>query len=382
MSRTIISLSAAATLLGTAGLAGAQDALTQHTETVVAPAVELPRQLVINLGAGGTYNSGNTDSIAANAGGQLSYKKDDHQLALEALGTVSFADDPAIEGTDYERNAGSVIGRGRYDLFLSRSDALFVALAPRRDVNAGLDLRLQNQVGYLRNLFYPGDDHRLWLEAGYDLTYDNFAELTQTLEENVTADAPMLAIDDQGNSWTVKRTRDIVTEPDPEIVHSIRLFFGYNNRLSELATASLGLETLLEPQDLANVRMTGVADLSSSVSSRFKVGVQFRVLYDNVPVPGKEKVDTITALQLIYNYDSLAAPAAAPVCDCSAEVAAAEAACAAQSECPPPAAEPAPEAQVLDAPSVPVAEPSATAPTGDAIDEAAEVEPAAAADAQ
>jgi hypothetical protein len=340
--------------------------ITQHTEAAMAAAVEMPKQVVINIGAGGTLSSGNTQSIAANAGGQLAYRKSRHQIGLEVLGTVGFADDPSDQKTDYERNSGGVIGRGRYDLFLSANDALFLAVQPRRDVNAGLNLRLQNQAGYLRNLYTTGDDHRLWTEAGYDLTYDNFSRLTTTTVTDITGDVdPDDTMDEDGVMGTVTRTTSRDVKPAPEIVHSARLFFGYVNRLNAVATASLGVETLLEPRDLHNVRVNALADLTSSLTARFKLGIQFRALFDNVPVAGKEKLDTITALQLIYNYDSLtpAAPAAPP-CDCTADVAAAEAACAERFVCPP---VPAPE------PTVPVAEAPGETPVGPATSSAAEL---------
>src|SRR6185312_15987407 len=71
---------------------------------------------------------------------------------------------------DVARNLRS---RGRYALFLSTMDALFLSGIYRWDTFAGLDARLQGQVGYMRNL-YVEEKLRLWGELGYDLTYENY----------------------------------------------------------------------------------------------------------------------------------------------------------------------------------------------------------------
>ncbi len=327
-------------------------AIAQHKEAVAAPP-PVADQTLVNLAAGATLNGGNTEAYAANGGGRFVAIRHPHQFTVEGLGTLGFARNDTT--TEVAKTSANVIGRARYDFFLSRMDAVFLALAPRRDTFAGLNIRLQTQLGYLRNLYFPEDAHRFWAELGYDLTYDDFAEITTISVETNPADVINEPPDDlePGSHQTITRTTTSHHDPGHDVVHSGRLFLGYTNTLHSFAALNLGLETLFDVEDKQNVRVGGTAELNSSLSERFKLGIQLRILFDNVPVEGvAKKYDTITALQLIYTYDSLAGAEAAPACpacDCSADVAAARAACATAEPAPmepvpPPAAPAAPEA--------------------------------------
>ena len=293
----------------------------------IAQRPKLSEQTMLSLGLGATANGGNTKSYGGTLGGRAGYIRGRHQLTLEALGSVSAARQESL--ADVKFTSRNVVARARYDLFLSDHDALFIAVAPRRDTFAGLDIRLQNQIGYLRNLFYFSDSHRFWGELGYDLTYDNFSVVERTESENLT-DAVRAANPDlvpEGASIT--RTVKIKEGAKSERIHSARLFLGYTNRLFASANLSVGVETLLDFQDKENVRVNGLVELTSSITHSFKLGVQGRVLYDHVPVPGLKEYDTVTALQLVYTFDSQAGAlnAPCPICDCSAQVQAARSSC-------------------------------------------------------
>jgi putative salt-induced outer membrane protein YdiY len=294
----------------------------------------------MQLAAGATLNGGNTENYSANGGGRLNLIQKPHQLTIELLGTLGYAKN--ADTGDVEKTSGNVLGRARYDLFLSRMNALFIAMAPRRDTFAGLDLRLQNQIGYLRNLYFPEDSHRFWSELGYDATYDRFAKV-----------APMPG------------AAKVRPSPSTDVVHSARLFLGYTNLIHPVATLNLGVETLVDVEEKKNLRVNGTAELTSSLGERFKLGIQYRVLFDNVPVDGvKKKYDTITAIQLIYTYDSLAGEPEAPpcpACDCTAEVNAARESCAPSAPLAEPPAQVQPAAEVVP-PVAPAAEAAPPAP--------------------
>jgi len=298
---------------------------TQPEKIVVArPKVE--QQTVLNVVFGATINGGNTKSYGGSLGGRAGYIRDRHQLTLEALGSMGGARQEDSEKVAW--TSRQVVARLRYDLFLSQHDALFVALAPRRDVNAGLNLRLQNQIGYLRNLFYFSDAHRFWSELGYDLTFDRFSVLETTVNADITDQIyPDPALRPEG--VTVTQSTTTRERGKDRRVHSARIFLGYANRLFASANLSVGLETLLDFQDADNVRLNGLAELTSSITQSFKLGVQGRVLYDHVPVPGTRNFDTVAAVQLVYTFDSLAGMlvATCPACDCSAQVEAARKEC-------------------------------------------------------
>ncbi len=292
-------------------------------------------QTLINVAFGATVNGGNTKLFAGNLGGRFGLIKGNHQLTVEGLGTMGGARGNHL--TDVTWTSRSMIGRVRYDIFLSHADALFVAEAPRRDRFAGFDLRLQNQTGYLRNLFQRSDAHRFWSELGYDLTYDNFAAVDKAVMTDITTDVrnaeaaagvpPEQSLAPPGA--TITRSVDMRSSEGHQFIHSARIFFGYTNRLAASANVSVGAETLIDFQDIKNVRVNGLAELTSSITGAFKLGIQSRVMFDNVPVTNTKKYDTILAVQLVYTFDSLAGAANAqcPVCDCKSQVEAARAAC-------------------------------------------------------
>lgn len=297
----------------------------QPEKIAVRPKVQ--EQTVINIALGATANGGNTESYAATLGGRIGYVRTRHQLTAEALGSMGRARQESRNRVDWtSRNA---VARLRYDIFVAEHDALFVAIAPRRDAFAGLDLRLQNQIGYLRNLFFFSDAHRFWSELGYDFTYDNFSIIQRTQNVDITNEVRGLNPELAPDGSTVTRTTTVRETGDANFVHSARVFFGYTNRLFASANLSVGVETLLDFQDKRNVRVNSLAELTSSITHSFKLGVQARILFDNVPVPGTRSFDTVAALQLVYTFDSLAGAlnAPCPICDCSSQVNAARASC-------------------------------------------------------
>jgi hypothetical protein len=312
---TTIRLAVFSAVLGLAVSARAQPVtpIAQHTEAVTVLPTEPADQLTLSAALGATLNSGNTESYAGNASGRLGLMRYPHQLTIEGLGTLGYT---AIGGNDVEQTSANVIGRGRYDLFLSRMDALFVAVQPLRNTFAGIEGRIQSQVGYLRNLYFPADTHRLWGEAGYDFTYDWYGEIATT-ETVYSGSGEGVTIPGVLATDTVTATRTVTLPKDQRGINSARLFFGYTNLLYAAANLNLGVEALfnLKGSESDDVRINSLAEITSSISEHFKLGVQARILFDNVPVPTKKKTDAIIGVQLVYSYDSLAAkpaPAEAP----------------------------------------------------------------------
>jgi putative salt-induced outer membrane protein YdiY len=276
---------------------------TTERPTLVAP--ELPQHITASISAGSTLNGGNTKSYAATLGGRFQLVHKPHQFTIEGLGTY-IASRNAADGNKIDPTAMNAVGRARYDIFLTKNDALFAALAPRTDRFAGIDFRLQTQAGYLRNLYKPADNHRLWIEAGYDGTYDNLTP------------------------WLPPGTPKPEVKPDikkHEFIHSVRGFVGYTNMLTPLATINVGMELLYDLQDKKNTRVNSSAELTSSLTTRFKLSLLSRILYDHKPVPGKTKADYITTAQIVFTYDSVKPPPTCAACDCSDEVAVAKRSC-------------------------------------------------------
>jgi putative salt-induced outer membrane protein YdiY len=64
---------------------------------------------------------------------------------------------------------------------------------------------------------------------------------------------------------------------------------------------ALGLETLLNLEDTADLRLNGEAAVRASISGNLQLETKFTLRFDNQPVPGKQTLDTITQLSLIYS---------------------------------------------------------------------------------
>ncbi len=250
--------------------------VVQHTEAVHA---EVFQEDVTSLNAtlGGAFSTGNTEAWQLNTGSAFDLIRGRHGLGLTmdfAYGRANIVDDGTEAMIDTVRNLRA---RARYDFFLTPMDAMFVAAVYRWDTFAGLDTRAQGQVGYLR-YFYKAEKHRLWGELGYDLTYDNYDP------------DPLLDVNDPA-----------LILPGDDVVHSVRLFLGYDNQLNEQVTFLTGAAGLINVEDTDDFRLSWSSALRSTIGAGFQVELKFNLDLDTQPVPGAEKVDTTTLINLIYN---------------------------------------------------------------------------------
>jgi len=294
-----------------------------------------PDKLNWTVGLGGTLNTGNTRTFAFSTNSHFQLKRSEHQLTMDVTGIYGLAalrDDTTGDFSGWNPNAGNVFGQVRYDYFLTPNNALVAAVQARHDRFAGLELRFQGQLGYLRN-FVNEESHRFWGEAGYDLTYDDFffeqARLMMLPAPNLTQ----------------------------QVVHSARVFLGYDNHVNEAVTFLTGVEALFDFQEASNVRLNVISELRSKLGANFQVSLQHTLRFDGVPPEGKATLDNILVVNLVYSLvDEKAEPRAEDTVE--SEVTTVE-------EPPPappaaePAAEPAPTEPAADAPGADAAAPAA-----------------------
>jgi putative salt-induced outer membrane protein YdiY len=257
-------------------------AIEQHTEAVAADEFQAD-VTTLHASVGGSLNTGNTEAWTLTTGSAFVLVRGRHGLALNmdfAYGRANVADDLDMNGEEVDEPVDTVRNlrsKGRYDFFLTPMDSIFAASAYRWDTFAGLDIRVQGQLGYMRS-FFKITDHRFWGELGYDITYDNYDP------------DPLLA-----------DPADPMTElPGDEVVHSVRGFVGYDNKLNAALTFLTGLEGLLNVEDTKDLRVNWDNALRSAISGSFQLEVKFSLQLDTQPVPDTEKVDTATTLTLIY----------------------------------------------------------------------------------
>lgn len=273
-------LSAAALLtLGSCSFALAASAqpaaMEQHSEKVKADQFQAD-VTTLNASVGGALNTGNTEAWQLTAGSVFALVRGRHGMGLNmdfAFGRANVADDMRDELVDTVRNLRT---KARYDFFLTPMDSLFLAAAYRWDTFAGLDARVQGQVGYMRSLFKE-ENHRLWAELGYDLTYDNYDP-----DPLPNPDVPGEFLDGD------------------QVVHSARGFLGYDNKLNAVLTFTTGVEGLLNVEDTKDFRLAWDNALRSAIAGSFQLELKFSLQLDTKPVPGAEKLDTATTLNLIY----------------------------------------------------------------------------------
>lgn len=262
-------------LLALASTASAQPAaVEQYTEKIKVDVFQADvTTLTASLGA--AVNTGNTEAWQINTGSDFALVRGRHGFAANmafAYGRANVPSDTKDALVDTVRNLKT---KARYDFFLTPMDALFLAAAYRWDTFSGLDARVQGQVGYMRN-FFKVEKHRFWGELGYDLTYDNY-------------DPDPL--------------RDPMTNavlPGDDVVHSARLFLGYDNQLSEKLTYLTGIEGLINVEDTDDVRVAWDNALRSAIGGGFQVELKLSIAADLQPVPGAKKVDTTTLINLLY----------------------------------------------------------------------------------
>ncbi|MBC7173594.1 MAG: DUF481 domain-containing protein [Polyangiaceae bacterium] len=284
----LIQLLVVFSILVCAAPARAQEA-HQLTERAVETA-PVENKIAWTLIAGGVLNTGNTESWSINSGTNLQLIRGRHALLAEAAfntAAANIVDTAAGTETGYQTNARNLNSRVRYDFFFTPFDAAYVSVRHRWDTFVGLDTRLQNQFGYLRN-FFRQDKHRFWGEVGYDLTYDN-------LDPDPLRDPadPLDGIDNDMDG-------DIDEILDgTEVVHAGRLYLGYMNRLNEHVLFETGAEALFNFQVGNDIRFNYDARILATLAARLQLELRFRLQYDNVPVPQKERLDTTSIANLI-----------------------------------------------------------------------------------
>ena len=255
-----------------------------------------------SLQGGLLFTSGNSRNLTFSGGALASRKQGFNKFSLELSAaytrsgarTAVDADDSGFITPDEvfvekKTTANTLLGKLRYDRFLTERDALYGTGKITTDKPAGKDVAYGVQVGYSR-LVVKSDVHELAAEIGYDFTYEKY-----------------------------------VAALDAVAIHSGRLFVGYGGKLHEgtLLTASGEMlanfnsepgttpDTDIDP--LADTRIIGKLALSTQLSKKVALRFSFTGKFDAAPaplapfstpfvagfVPLADELDTLTELQLV-----------------------------------------------------------------------------------
>ncbi len=249
---------------------GSTDVAKGGFEKVAKPA-DQKEATELKLSAGGLLATGNSRSMAATGSGQLRLRRQLNEYSASIAG--NYGRSAPTPADDMRTSVSNLQGRVRYDRFLSEHWSLFVAQSARKDRFQGLALRLNFDPG-LAYYIFDEDKHRLWAEVGYDYQYD--------IRENAALRASPTPID------------------KTEGRHSARGFLGYENNINEILRFNTGVEYIQSVQESKNWRLNWDTGLSSAISNKFSFATTFSLRYDNNPLTGVRKTDTLTALNLVY----------------------------------------------------------------------------------
>lgn len=254
---------------------GATDLTDEKAATLVAPGEEKDAT-ELSVSAGGLMSTGNARLMAGTANSKFRLRRSDNQFSAAAA--VNYGRAAAGPEEDLETNVENFQGTARYDRFLG-DFTLFLSAQGRRDRFQGLNLRgrVDPGVGYY---FINEKTTLLWTEIGYDFLFD--------LRRSDSLDIR----DADGN--VVERL------DDTEVVHSGRLFLGFEYAFNDSSKLSLGVEFMQGLSDTDIRRINGVAELSAKVANNLAIAFGFTERYDSAPLPGKEELDTITTVSIVY----------------------------------------------------------------------------------
>jgi hypothetical protein len=254
--------------------------------------------------AGLLMTTGNSSTTTLSSGLMASRKEGKNKVVVNLTGafarsTILLANDAdndgLVDASEIQRitstTSESWLVKPRYDRLLTSKNALYVAAILSSDKPAGRTLVGSGQLGYSRNLLSSAV-HTLTLESGYDFSYQNLE----------AAGSPSQSI------------------------HSVRVFAGYEGKLSEDTSLTCTAEGLFNVNELDSAaepvgplddtRVQNKLALTTSVYGNLSFSFSFMARYDSDPAPRPklslpyadgftpvaDRLDTRTEAALIINF--------------------------------------------------------------------------------
>lgn len=228
--------------------------------------------------AGALLATGNANSFTVNGSGSVARVDPKNKIALDVSGAfgqttaTTFIDknnDTLIGGEDELGNETKTTTqlwsvKLRYDRFFSPNNVGYISTLVGSNELAGKRIFGNAQIGYARQL-YHSDRNELFIEAGYDFTYEFYKE-------------------DSNPSWLP--------------IHSLRVFFGHNLKLTPDTGLFTGIEGLFNvaPVDppgfekgtvgpFEDTRINFKTALNTKLYKNLSFRFSFTALFDNIPAP-------------------------------------------------------------------------------------------------
>ncbi len=286
--------------------ARAQTAGAFQERSAAAPA-EDDDDTVWTVQLGGTFNYGNTRSFQLAGGTHFAVRREIHLFTMDfafTYGVASLRDANGVFGP-WDANAQNINGKLRYDLFVDPDWSLFAVAVARNDPFAGLDFRFQGQLGVSRNLLREADgNHRLWLELGVDVTYDDLFPNPACPTGSTLVAGTATCMPAMGDAVRVL--------PGDRQQYSGRALIGYDNHMNQgwrYLTTVEGLGGALmgsgwdeagQPSTVGNFRFNWQNELALNLVENLAVSLRFNLFYELVPPAGRDNLDLQTILSVQY----------------------------------------------------------------------------------
>ncbi|MEM7135202.1 MAG: DUF481 domain-containing protein [Myxococcota bacterium] len=256
--------------------------------TFAAPPEELPEDedalkkeaadIHWSLSAGGSVNTGNTQSWNLSAGSDFEMTKLAHRLTMELLFNFGRANPvPSDPESIYSTVSKQLFFNSRYDYFFTDKDAVWASLGYRWDPLAGFTAQLLANAGYLR-AFIKEENHYFAGRVGYSYTFENYETPPSTLTENSN-------------------------------IHGLLAALDYENRLNEHVSFLSSIVTIYNLNEIdaqmanpfKDIRIYMTAALLSQLTDKLAFEARFLLLYDRLPAgPELVKTDTTTLFSFVY----------------------------------------------------------------------------------
>jgi putative salt-induced outer membrane protein len=236
----------------------------------------------VSISMGGLFSAGNARTVALTTAGNVRLRRYEHQIRTAAA--FNFARATKKGESAAETTVENYQALGRYDLFLSARISLFLQATTRRDRFQGLDLRVNADPGVAYH-FIETKNQRLVLELGYDYQHDIRREASRL---TVTPPVPP---ETEGTVTIADKTRTL---------HNARGFLGYENTLYSEVGFVASLEHIQNFQNPHVYRLVFDVGLKSKIKGKLAVATTYTMRFENRPLPGVEKADSLASISLVY----------------------------------------------------------------------------------
>ena len=228
----------------------------------------------VSVEVGGALASGNVEFQSAQGRAVVTHRWAQNGVALNLTGNIGRS---VVDGdedgllSDAERDLGfqetahRLNAEGRYDRFVAKRSSLYALVGALLDPYAGYDLRTHEQVGVSRR-FIDKEKFKLTSELGIDFAQENYVDGIVPNSQNVLAARVFL-----GTAWMPSEKVSITNDLE-------------------------AYENLLVLEDL---RVLDTLAVSAGLSDVFSVKTSYALVFDNVPVEGFRKTDSVVMVTLV-----------------------------------------------------------------------------------